>query len=253
MSTSIHVKDLEKYLNDLLQVSLFDEAAYNGVQIATHVPIKKVATAVSVTKEVIQQAIAMQANALIVHHGIFRKHDKHPLIGSVYEYVRLLMQHNIALLCYHLPLDAHQDVGNNWKAASDLGLTDCQPCVKFGRMDIGVMGDVNNHSFDEFQKKVEKYYGRSAAVVKVHDHVHKVAIISGAGDKCIQDVAVLGADCLITGRVDEAVWQDAHEYGVSFLGLGHYGTEVVGVKALAEHLRNHFSIPVEFIKTDNPF
>lgn len=253
MKKEISLKQLADYLNRLLDASAFDEKAYNGVQIETKVPINNIAIAVSVSSEVISEAANIGAQALIVHHGIFCKGDAHPLVGQTYNYVAELIKNNIALLCYHLPLDAHQTVGNNWKAAQDLGLTNCQPFFEYGNNTIGVISEVNNLPFEQFKQQVETYYGRPSAHVKVHDTVAKVAIISGGADKFIKDAADAGADCFITGRVDEKVWDDAHEYGVSFLGLGHYGTETVGPKALAENVAQHFGIPATFIKTENPF
>lgn len=253
MKKEISQEELVNYLNELLNPKAFEEKVYNGIQIQTKKSISTIATAVSISKEVIQKTIEMQAQALIVHHGIFRKGDTHPLVGRIYDYVEQLIKHDIALLCYHLPLDAHQIIGNNWKAAYDLGLQDCVSCVAYNGMNIGVIGEVNYVPFEDFKKKVERYYDRSAQWVKVQDTVNKVAIVSGAADGYIKDVAHLGADCFITGRVDEPVWDNAHEYGVSFLGMGHYGTEIVGIKALAGNLEEYFKIPAIFIKTDNPF
>jgi dinuclear metal center YbgI/SA1388 family protein len=253
MNNIISLTELESYLIELLNPFIFNDRAYNGVQVATRVPIARIATAVSITKEVICKAIENKVQAIIVHHGIFCKNDAHPLVGRLYDYIELLIKNDIALLCYHLPLDAHVEVGNNWKAAADLGLQSLQPCIKYGDKDIGVMGSIDTMSFIDFQQKVEKYYGRPAEVVQVHDRVNTIVIVSGAGERSIKEAAQRGADCLITGRVDEHVWQDAHEYGVSFLGLGHYATEVIGPKALAEKLKEKFEIPVQFIETDNPF
>ncbi len=253
MIKKISLKKLADYLNTLLEPNKFDEKAYNGIQVETKVPITKIATAVSVCSEVIHEAITNNAQALIVHHGIFCKGDNHRLIGKRYDYIAKLIKHDIALLCYHLPLDAHQEVGNNWKAAHHLGLQHCKPFLEFDKQHIGVIGEIDNTPFERFKKQVEHYYGRPSAHVKINDTISKVAIVSGGADKYIKDAARAGADCFITGRVDEKVWDDAHEYGTSFLGLGHYGTETVGPKALAENLQQHFSIPTTFIKTDNPF
>ena len=250
---SITINELDRYLSQLLEPERFNEGAYNGVQITTKAPITKVATAVSVSTEVIQKAIELKAQALIVHHGLFLKKSEHPLVGRLYDMVAELIRHDIALLCYHLPLDAHPTLGNNGKAAHDLGLTDQELFLEWGGSPIGVVGTMPPVSFDAFKIKVEEYYGRPAQFVKVKDQVSKVAIISGGADKFIMQAAEVGADCFITGRVDEQVWDDAHDYGVSFLGLGHYGTETIGVKELAKVLEEQFKIPAEFIQTNNPF
>ncbi len=253
MEKEITLAQLVGYLNGLLEPERFDEKSYNGVQIETQVPIGKIVTAVSVSKEVTQKAIEANAQALIVHHGLFRKGDEHPLVGRLYDMVSQLVKHNIALFCYHLPLDAHPEIGNNWKAAQDLGLKNCTPFFEYGGNHIGVIGEIDTIPFDEFKEQVERYYDRPAQYVKVNEKINKVAIISGGANKFIKNAAQAGADCFITGCVDEPVWDDAHDFGVSFLGLGHYGTEVVGAEALAEVLQKQFQIPVVFLKTENPF
>jgi len=250
---SISLKDLESYVSKLLNATQFDEKSYNGIQVANQGVVSKIATAVSASEETIRKAIELNVQALIVHHGLFRKTDPHPLVGPLYTKVKLLMDHNIALLGYHLPLDADQTVGNNWKAAKDLGVKECKPFLPYKTIPIGVVGEISATSFESLKQRVQEYYGRKADAVKVKDTIKTVAIVSGAADTCIKDAAQIGADCFITGRVDEPVWDHAHEFGISFLGLGHYATETVGPKALADALHKHFKISVNFIKTDNPF
>lgn len=249
----ITLLQLSEYLNAYLDPNKIEENAYNGIQVANSVPISSIATAVTANIETIQKAIELNAQALIVHHGIFLKKHPHPITGRLYEKIKLLINHDIALLGYHLPLDAHQEIGNNWQAARDLGLQNLQPFSHHANTQIGVYGTIPATSFDTFKKTVENYYGRPANAVKVKDTIKKVAIISGAADGFITDAAAIGADCFITGRHDEKVWDNAHELDISFLGLGHYGTETVGPKALAHHIEQKFNIPCTFIKTENPF
>lgn len=247
-------KKLVSYLDTRLNATAFEDNAINGVQVANHGQISKIATAVSASLETIEMAAALCAQALIVHHGILKKEDGLLAIVDIqYRKIALLMQHNIALICYHLPLDAHRELGNNWKAARDLGLTDLQPFLELNKQSIGVIGSVSPTSFQDFKANVERYYGRAAQAVRVKNIVTKVAILSGKADRCLKDAAAAGADCFITGTHDEPVWDHAHEEGISFLSLGHYTTEMVGPKALAEHLQTTFAIPCEFIKTQNPF
>lgn len=250
---NISLSELSSYLNNYLEISKFDENAYNGVQVANTAPITHVATAVTASLQAIEKAAQLKAQALIVHHGIFTKNSWHPLTDIQYKKIKMLIDHDIALLGYHLPLDAHQEIGNNWKAARDLGLQDLAPFGEYNKMIIGVKGSMAPTSFEAFKQKAEKYYGNSAAVVKVKDPIASVAIISGGADKFVKAAAQAEADCFITGRFDEPVWDDAHENNISFLGLGHYATETIGVKALADHLQKKFDIPATFIKIENPF
>lgn len=246
----ITTQDLTQYFNTLL--GSIEENAFNGVQVANSGTIYKIATAVTASVETIEKAAKEGAQALIVHHGIFLKNDPQPLTGTRYKKIKLLIDHDIALLAYHLPLDAHREVGNNWKAAKDLGLKNLHPFIEFNKTPIGVIGTIEPTPLDVFQKKVEAYYGNKAAAVCVKNTIQTVAIVSGGADKCVADAAHAGADCFITGRFDEPVWDAAHEENISFLGLGHYATETVGVKALATLLEKEFGVPSIFIKTENP-
>ncbi len=253
MKSTITLYELETYLNSLLDPNKMEDGCPNGVQIANDQPIEHIATAVSASLEAIEKAATLNAQALIVHHGIFKKNDPYPITGTNFRKIKTLMENGIALLTYHLPLDAHRTLGNNWKAAYDLGLTDLQPFAEYCKAPIGVIGSLKPTPFKTFKEKVESYYNRPAQAVCVKDPVTRIAIVSGAGEKCIAEAQKEGADCLITGRVDEPVWDNAHEEGISFLGLGHYATEVIGVKALADHLEETYRIPCTFIKTKNPF
>lgn len=249
--THILTNELVTYLDHLL--GTIEENALNGLQVANSGTVVKIATAVTASIEAIEKAAEFGAQALIVHHGIFLKNEPQSITNNRYKKIKLLIDNDIALLSYHLPLDAHREVGNNWKAARDLGLYDLKPFMEINKTAMGVIGSVGNKSFDQFKKQAETYYGNTAASVKVKEIINNVAIISGGADKCIGDAARAGADCFITGRVDEPVWDAAHEEHISFLGLGHYATETIGVKAIAEKLRDTFSIPCDFIKTENPF
>ena len=248
-----NLQELTQHLDTFINPYRMEDTAINGIQVANTGPITKIATAVTASLETLTKAAATGVNVLIVHHGIFSKNDPYPLSGVKYRKIKVLLDHNIALLCYHLPLDAHQEIGNNWKAARDLGLKDLKPFAEYFKVPIGVIGTMQPIPFVEFKKNIEEYYGRSATSVQVKDTIASVAIVSGAGEKWIKDAARVGADCFISGRVDEPVWDNAHEEHISFLGLGHYATETVGPKALAKHLQETFALPSIFIKTENPF
>lgn len=250
---SITSQELASYLNDFLDPHKIDENSYNGLQVANSGQIIKIATAVTASLQAIEKAASAGANVLIVHHGICTKSDSVPVTGIKYRKIKALIENNLALLCYHLPLDAHRELGNNWKAARDLGLQNLQPCGEYAKVLIGVRGEMPPMPFAEFAKKVEAYYGNKAAMVKIKDPISSAVIISGGAHKFMNVAIETGADCYITGTFDEPVWDNAHDENISFLGLGHYATETVGVKALAEHVQQKFNIPCTFIKIENPF
>ena len=160
-----------------------------------------------------------------------------------------LLKNGMSLLAYHLPLDAHPRIGNNWKAAMDLGLVDLQPFQV-----IGVQGSMPSTNVDVFCKKLEAYYGHPAHVaLGGKKQVTTVALVSGGAHRTIEQAADAGVDCYITGSFDEPVWDIAHERKINFFALGHYSTERVGVLALMAELQKQLNIPCEFIDLVNPF
>jgi dinuclear metal center YbgI/SA1388 family protein len=246
---TITVTELTHYLDHYMP--MINEPISNGIQVGNTVPIQAIATAVSASLETIEKARTLNVQALIVHHGLAFKNGD--LQSTEQKKIALLKNHNIALLCYHLPLDAHPDIGNNWKAARDLGLKNLESFLELYKTPIGVIGYQEPCSFELFKNNIEAYYEHPAIAIKVKDPIGCVALVSGGADKFIQKAAQAGADCLITGKVDEPAWDSAHEEHISFFALGHYATETVGPKALAEHLNKIFTIPCTFIKTNNPF
>ena len=153
---------LEQSLNNLLDSHHIDDFCPNGIQVANKGEIKKIATAVSASREAIERSVDAGAQALIVHHGIFWKGDTYPLVGNKYKKIKLLMDYDIALLCYHLPLDMHQTLGNNWKVAHDLGWTSLQPFGEFNHMLIGVKGTFPACSLTDFRKKAGRLLSASS-------------------------------------------------------------------------------------------
>ncbi len=250
----VTLQDLSQYLQQLLSPADFADYCPNGLQVEGKGEIKKIAFAVSASLAVIEEAVKRQADALIVHHGIFWNKDPHVVIGTRKEKLARLLQNGISLLAYHLPLDAHQKLGNNWKAAFDLGLEDLNPFALSGKIAIGVKGKTGPISTEAFQKKLESYYGHPAHVaLGGKKEIRSAAIISGGAHRYIDEAADENLDCFITGSFDEPIWDIAHERKINFFALGHYSTERVGVIALMTHLHKQFNIPGEFIDLFNPF
>lgn len=245
---------LVKYLDELYQSHLFSDVSSNGLQVEGGEKIKKAATAVSASLKTIEQAAKQKVDALIVHHGLFWSRDPYALTGAKKEKIKILIENEISLLAYHLPMDAHEPLGNNWKAALDLGWEDLQPFYKMNGIFLGVKGAFKTCSREAFQKQLEKYYGHSAAAaLGGKKSVSSAALISGGAYRQIQDAAKAGADCFITGNFDEPAWAMAHEEKINFFALGHSATERVGPKALAEHLKMNLKIETLFLGDNNPF
>jgi dinuclear metal center YbgI/SA1388 family protein len=223
----------------------------NGLQITNYGTIAKIATAVSTDLATIEQAVALNVQALITHHALL---NIFPIVDVIeYKKIALLMQHNIALLRYHLPLDAHHIIGNNWYAARELGWQDLQPFGLYSNVPIGVQGTIAPTPFASFVEQLERYYANKATTVKLHDTIRSVAVVSGKGYTFIDQAAQANVDCLVTGSVDEPAWYDAHAYGISLCALGHAATEKIGPRALATYINQTYGIETVFIDTANPF
>lgn len=250
----IELADLCLYLDEFLQPAAFSDYCINGLQVEGSRKISKIATAVSASLQTIEVAAATGVQALLVHHGLLWHNDVPQVIGSKREKLKLLLSHGINLLAYHLPLDAHEKIGNNWKAARDMGWKNLTPFGFYKGIPIGVMGTVPLTSRDKFQKKLEEYYQHPATyALGGKEKIQKVALVSGGAYKSISEAALAGADCFITGNFDEPVWHQAFEEKINFYALGHSATERIGPKALGEHLEKRFEIKHQFLDIPNPF
>lgn len=250
----ISLQALCNYLDDFLQNSNFIDYCPNGLQIEGKPQIKKIATAVSANLQTIETAINNNADALIVHHGIFWNKDSYCITGIKRKKLDFILKNNISLLAYHLPLDAHQTIGNNWKAAMDLDWENLFPFGIFNGSSIGVKGSFNEISIDQFIKKVEAYYKHSANVaLGGKKNVTSAAIISGGAHTSLTEAAKADVDCFITGNFDEPAWNIAYEESINFLALGHHATERIGPWTLGLHLAKEFHLKHEFIDSPNPF
>jgi len=250
----ITLQELCGYLENLLQASTFSDYCINGLQVEGNPKIQKIATGVSASLETIESAVKAKVQVLIVHHGLFWNRDSYVIQGVKREKLRLLIENNISLLAYHLPLDAHRDYGNNWTAARELGWKDLEPFGFYNGVPIGVKGSLKNVPREKFTKTLEKYYQHSAhSALGGKEVVHTAALISGGAHKSLIDAAAAGVDCFVTGSFDEPVWHQAFEEKINFFALGHSNTEKVGPRALGEHLEEYFGIPCQFLDIPNPF
>lgn len=242
------------YTDDLLQSAAFSDFCINGVQVEGSPRITRLATAVSASLETIQAAVDFGAQALLVHHGLFWNRDSYAITGTKREKLRLLLEHDISLIAYHLPLDAHQEFGNNWKAARAMGWSQLEPFYFINGLPLGVKGKVSRVPVMDFQQMLEDYYNHPAhSALGGNDYVESAALISGGAHKNIVDAVHAGVDCYITGSFDEPVWHQSREERINFFAMGHSATERVGPQALGEHLHKKFDLEYQFIDMPNPF
>ncbi len=251
MSKIITARSLVKDLDQLLDPMRMADFGPNGLHIANEGPLTKIATAVTSSLEAIEKAAQLGAQALIVHHAF---KDAYPISDQLlYKKIHTFVYNNIALIRYHLPLDAHQELGNNWKAARDMGWQDLKPFGEYNGSVIGVRGTFAPVSIEAFAASLEKYYSNKAMLAPAKKEISSAALISGGAYKYVVQAAAAGVDCYVTGTCDELAWDVAYEAGISFCALGHAATEKVGPRALAEYIQKTYRIETVFIDTPNPF
>lgn len=241
---------LNELLNDLnlyLQVNLFEDFCPNGLQIEGTPEVKNIALAVSASLNVINEA--RDYDALIVHHGLFWMKDSYVIKGIKREKIKTLLDSNTSLIAYHLPLDAHPEVGNNYKAAIDLGWRNLAP---FGK--IGVKGIFDPLSVSKFQTLIEAYYGQKAHAILGGDEViSSAALISGGAHKELPHAKEAGVQAYITGSFDEPSYHQSKEEKIHFFACGHAATEKIGIKALGDYIAKKWKVKCHFIDEANPF
>jgi dinuclear metal center YbgI/SA1388 family protein len=250
----ITLQEIYRYLDELLKVDEFSDYCPNGLQVEGGHEVRKIGTAVSANLETIEAAVSKGIDCLITHHGFLWKGDSLRITSGKKKKIELLLKNRISLLSYHLPLDAHREVGNNWRAAEELGWKSLEPFGMFGGAPIGVKGVIEGIHRQEFQEKLEAYYGQPAhSALGGPETIASAALISGGAYRSILEAANQGIDCFITGNFDEPAWGWAFEEGINFFSCGHSATEKIGPRALASHIAEKFSIQSEFIDIFNPF
>lgn len=250
----LKLKEFCSYLDQLLSSNGVIDYGPNGLQVEGKEEVANVATAVSASLATIEAAVQQEVDALIVHHGMFWQRDSYIIQGTKRKKLQLLLQHGISLFAYHLPLDMHPQIGNNWRAAKDMGWLELQPFGYLDKVPIGVKAKIKPSSRENFKRQLEAYYKHVAACAwGGPEQIQTVALVSGGAHKTIIEAAQEGIDAYITGSFDEPVWHQAIEEGINFYALGHSATERVGPIALAHHLEQTLKLSCSFIDIENPF
>lgn len=254
MGEFVELKAFCKYLDQLLPSEKLVDYAPNGLQVEGKAEVMKVATAVSASLETIVEAVEAGVDALIVHHGLFWQKDSYVIQGVKKDKLALLLEKGISLFAYHLPLDMHMQLGNNWKAALEMGWQDLQPFCYMNGAPVGVKGKISPCTQVELKEKLERYYEHTASCALGGPKTIKtLALVSGGAYRNLIDASREGLDAYITGNFDEPAWHQAYEEKINFFALGHSATERVGPKALSDHLEKQLGLPCTFIDIPNPF
>lgn len=241
--------ELVQYLDDFLEATTFKDYAPNGLQVEGKSDITKIVTGVTACQALIDVAIAEKADAIIVHHGYFWKNEPVTITGMKQKRIRSLLENEINLLGYHLPLDAHPTLGNNAMLGELWSLEDITPepgLVRLGRLSSPV-------SIDTLVESI----GNSLNRMPLHlpggpSEVETIAWCSGGAQGYIEKAIEWEADVYISGEVSEQTTHQALENKIHYLAAGHHATERLGVKALGEHLAQAFDLEVVFVDINNP-
>jgi len=246
----VTVLDLISDLDGLLRPEVFDDYSPNGLQVPGPEEIRTVATGVTASVDLFERAAAEEAQLVLVHHGLFWKGMPQHVDHALYRRLRPLFLNDIALAAYHLPLDAHPEVGNNALLARALGADDVE---RFG--DIGFTARFAGDGIDaaELTDRVREVTGRDPLHLAYGPtRVRALGIVSGGAAGYLGDAIAAGLDAFLTGEPAERVLAQAREAGIHFLAAGHYATETFGIRALGDRCSEQYGVRHVFVDDPNP-
>lgn len=247
----MNINDLNNYLNALLQPERFSDYCPNGLQVEGRREINTIVTGVTASMDLLEAALQANADAVLVHHGYFWRGEALPIVGIKKRRIQFLLQHEINLLAYHLPLDAHPELGNNVMLAKQLGLN---ITGKSGDKEMLLLAELTTpQSLQTFAKSIERKLNRVPQVIgDLHQQVKTVALCTGAAQGYIEQALAANVDVYVSGEISEQTVHVARESGMSYISAGHHATERYGIQALGEHLAQKFGLQHTFIDCDNP-
>ena len=240
--------------NTLLQPERFRDYGPNGLQVEGRAQVHKIVSGVSASRALIEAAIAAQAEAIFVHHGLFWRSQDGCVTGWMKQHLALLLAHDINLFAYHLPLDAHAELGNNAQLGLKLGLLASE---RFGEQELGFMGArLQAGGFESagaLAQHIELQLQRPVALVNgTARAIHRIAWCSGGAQGYFEAAIAAGAEAFITGEISEPQAHYAREMGVAYLACGHHATERFGAPAVAAHVAAQLGLEHQFVDIDNP-
>ena len=245
-------------LDQLLQPERFKDYGPNGLQVEGKTEVRKIVSGVTASLALIEAAVAAGADAIFVHHGLFWRGQDGRVTGWMKQRLALLLKHDINLFAYHLPLDAHPELGNNAQFGLQLGLVAHEGASgRFGEQQLGFIGSrVNGGGFsnlEELSKVVKVALKRPVTEVgKSSLAIKNIAWCTGGAQGYFEAAIAAGAEAFVTGEISEPQAHYAREMGVPFIACGHHASERYGAPAVAAHIATQFGVQHEFIDIDNP-
>ncbi|HET6549148.1 MAG TPA: Nif3-like dinuclear metal center hexameric protein [Solirubrobacter sp.] len=248
------ISDIIATLDELLSPAEFDDLGPNGLQVPGAPEVTHVVTGVSATRALHEQAIELRAQLVLVHHGLFWNFHPTGLTPLLAERLRPLFKHDVNLAAYHLPLDAHPELGNNALLAAALGATDRAPFGTYKGRAIGCKATFGAAlTPDDLRARVHEATGREPLLLgDGPPAIRTVGIVSGSAADTLREAADAGLDAFLTGEPREHITAEATELSTWFVAAGHHATETFGVRALGDLLAQRFGIEHTFVDVPNP-
>lgn len=251
---SISRKELVRYLDQRLSPERFRDYAPNGLQVEGTAEICRVITGVTASQALLDEAVAWGADTVLVHHGYFWKGENPCITGMKQRRLKTLLQNDMNLIGYHLPLDAHPEIGNNAMLAALLGIEITDGLESGNPLSIGVVGKFAEPlSLNDLGARIAKALGREPVLIEGGDHlIQTIGLCTGGAQDYIDKAIDRGLDAYLSGEISERTVHSARENGVHYIAAGHHATERYGAKALGEELARKFDLEVRFVDMDNP-
>lgn len=247
----MHRDELDAYLNRFLEVPKYRDYCPNGLQVEGRAEVGKIVSGVTSSFALLEAAVEAGADAVLVHHGYFWKSEDARLTGPKRRRIGLLLEHDLNLFAFHLPLDAHPEIGNNAELARRLGF---ELQGWFGEQNTAAFGTLaQSMMLGDLAREVAVRLGREPLVIgDAARKVTRIAWCTGAAQGYLEEAVKLGVDVYLSGEASEQTVHLARESGVAFVAAGHHATERYGVQALGRHLAELFGLEHQFIDVPNP-
>ena len=245
---------LSELLQSTLKPHLFNDYCPNGLQVEGRAHIKRVVTGVTACQALIDKAIELQADAVLVHHGFFWKNENPCVIGIKQKRLKALLAHDISLFAYHLPLDAHHELGNNVQLAKTLGLGMTEALYPDNPKQVGNIAILDEAMLaTDFASLCERVLGqKSIHIVGFNPLIKRIGFCTGAAQGFIEQAVLMGCDAYLSGEISEPTVHVARETGIHYFAAGHHATERYGVQAVGEFLAAKLGIEHIFVDIENP-
>ncbi|MDG4868211.1 Nif3-like dinuclear metal center hexameric protein [Guyparkeria sp. 1SP6A2] len=251
MADTIDTRRLLAFCDELLTPEIYRDYAPNGLQVEGKASVSRLVTGVTACQALLDAAVEEGADAVLVHHGYFWKNEPPVLTGMKRRRMATLLAHDINLIAYHLPLDGHDEIGNNAWLAEELGVNVTQ---RFGHQSLAVAGRLEAPlDGNQLAALIEQRLNRPPLVVGPVDRpIRRIGICTGGAQDMLSDAIDLGLDAFVSGEISERTTHMAREAGVTYFAAGHHATETGGVRLLGQRLAKEFDIAHRFIDIDNP-